>query len=185
MSNKSKKSKQINLVFSIVVGIAALAFFAYSSSPSEQRAEPRPIVEEIAPSQVRDLSSTEPSSAQAPGPTPGTVFPHQAVLGSAPVTAPDPSTIPEDLPEDLRQQLLAPPPELPEDLKAQLNAPPPSLPQDLKDQLANQPKELPADLQRQLAAPPPELPDDIKEAMKTPPRVVTIEEVNTPPDPGF
>ncbi len=92
----------------------------------------------------------------------------------------------EELPEDIQKALAKPeshdPNELPADLQAQLNAPPPELPEDLKRQLALPPQELPEDLKAQLNSPPPELPEDIKKALSMPPRVVTLDEVNTPPD---
>lgn len=91
-----------------------------------------------------------------------------------------------ELPSDIKDAMTKPeshsPEDLPEDLKAQLNAPPPELPEDLKRQLNLPPQELPEDLKAQLNSPPPELPEDMKKALSMPPRVVTIDEVNTPPD---
>lgn len=74
-------------------------------------------------------------------------------------------------------------PVIPPEFRDQLDSPPPQLPEDLRQQLAGPPPTLPADLQAQLDAPPPPLPDDIRRALQTPPRVVTEEEVNTPPNP--
>jgi hypothetical protein len=96
------------------------------------------------------------------------------------------NTTSNDIPSDIKDASSKPesndPNELPDDLKAQLNAPPPELPEDLKKQLAMPPQELPEDLKAQLNAPPPELPEDMKKALSAPPRIVTIDEVNTPPD---
>ncbi len=93
---------------------------------------------------------------------------------------------PTEIPDDIKQAIAKPesndPNDLPADLKAQLEAPPQELPEDLKRQLALPPQELPEDLKAQLNSPPPELPEDIKKALSIPPRIVTIDEVNTPPD---
>ncbi|MCB0324297.1 MAG: hypothetical protein KDD69_12025 [Bdellovibrionales bacterium] len=176
---RKNKATPFNFVVSAVVALGALAFFAASfDSTSDTKETPQPAATVKAPIAV-ESTKVESKTVAAPDvqPTPS------APLAALPQV--NPADIPADLPEDLRQALLSPPPELPDDLKAQLHAPPPELPEDLKQQLKNQPTELPPDLQRQLSAPPPEIPDDIKQALKVPPRVVTIDEVNTPVDPGY
>ncbi len=115
----------------------------------------------------------QPSDSMTSGDAPATVSENSPPASDGEL--PSPSAIPSTTPQDLG-------PPLPEDLQAQIDSAPPDLPDDLRQQLMSPPPELPPDLKAQLEAPPPEIPEDIKRALATPPRIVSEEEVNTPPN---
>lgn len=161
MSKQKKKS--INFFFSIAILLVAFAFFARTWMEIPEDTKKR----DALPEQQLLSSQPKPSRKEEQKPNPiDTTVEDSSLVGESDedeeLTAPagalveSPAlapapVIPPDLPDDLRQQLASPPPELPDDLKAQLNAPPA------------------------------ELPEDIKRALEIPPRIVTIDEVNTPP----
>ena len=162
---KKRSTSQINLWISLLVAVLALVFLAYHYRMPE-------------PDGSQRNGSTAP--VRPPQSSPGQ--PPEALPSPAPAAAMETARpVDANLPPDMAQALRNPPPELPADLKAQLQAPPPELPADLKRQLMAPPPPLPPDLKAQLQGPKPELPDDIKKAMRTPPRIVTLDEVNTPP----
>lgn len=68
-----------------------------------------------------------------------------------------------------------------EELESQMDLIAPKLPKELLDQLDSGTLELPEDLQAQLNAPPPPFPEDLIEALQIPPKMVTTDEVNSPP----
>ena len=156
MAKQTSKRKDFNLLFSVLIAVAAFLYFAFHDRGALPETKEQPAKE------------AQPGSVKKGG-SPDTAQQEKASTPLRPA-----------LPDDMVKALNDPPPELPDDLKAQLNAPPPPLPEDLKRQLMNPVRELPADLKAQLEGPKPELPDDIKQALKTPPRIVTIDEVNTP-----
>ena len=66
---------------------------------------------------------------------------------------------------------------------------PAAIPEDVSEQLNTEPAETPPDItppdiKAQLDQAQPELPEDIKRAIATPARIVSLDEVNTPPDNG-
>ena len=168
MTNKQKRRSQLNFIISSVVAVGALVFFAYLKRPDNKSvevapspAEPASKITEVQKAAVETQASS-PQTTDLPGLNKVVELPKEMTDAMKNASV--------ELPPDLKAQLEAQPPELPEDLKAQLNGPPP---------------ELPADLKAQLEAPAPELPEDMKRALATPPRVVTLDEVNTPPDTGL
>lgn len=150
-----QKKKSINFFFSIAILLVAFAFFARTWMDIPE------VSKELERLPGKPLSSPQKLREGSPAPnTTDNSDLHKQTEGAGNLTAPEDQvgelpepmgTISPDLPDDLRQQLASPPPELPDDLKAQLNAPPA------------------------------ELPEDIKRALETPPRIVTLDEVNTPP----
>lgn len=175
----SKKSSMsgLNFLFSLLIAGIALWFFAGGST--KQSDDKQPLV------QTQENESAEKKSAAKVASQPEDPSFQKAAVSSPYESTMAPESAPSDLPEGLRRQIMNSPTTLPPEMQAQLEAAPPELPEDLKKQLAMPPRELPADMAAQVMGAPPELPDDIKKALKTPPRVVTVEEVNTPPEPEF
>lgn len=151
---KKQRSSTTNLVITVLVALAALAYFSSGRSAGNHQERPQP--ERSSAPTPGDAAKPAPGdSAQVasggPGvPSSGVVTQPPAAPGTQADAFVKKMQANNELPDDLKRQLAAPPPELPEDLKAQLHAPPPELPEDLKQQ------------------------------MLIPPRTVTIDEVNHP-----
>lgn len=171
---------RVKLVITLLIAVGALAYFAWLS---RERMAPKPSVPADSTGNVTGQTQMDQApiapdiSDDLSGPSVGEETPSREQTG----LPSDAAGAVDELPQDIQDALKGPAPTLPEDLKRQLDAPPPELPEDLKRQLESPPPQLPDDLKAQLEAPPPELPEDIKRALATPPRVVSIEEVNTPP----
>ena len=166
-----KNNSSLNLWISTVVAVLALLFFAYRTRSSDK--------------QVHEVKSPSPVTS---APTRPEISKANLNLESA-TTSTLPANVPttrDSLSENRNSVFDGPLPgsNFPTQGQAiQLgNNPPPTLPDDLRQQLEAPPPELPDDLKAQLNSEPPELPEDIKKAMINPPRVVTIDEVNNPPE---
>ncbi|HQH28056.1 MAG TPA: hypothetical protein PLP17_11715 [Oligoflexia bacterium] len=163
---KNLNYSRFNMWLSVAVAVGALAAVVYLTKPAK-RAFDSPI-----PVSAKNADSTQktlvPPSPDKPA--------QDSFQNLAPMVVPE-------LSEKKHLNAEEPHPTIPPELQAQLEAEPPELPEEMKEQLRNPPRELPPDLKAQLEAPPPEIPEDIKRALQTPPRIVTLDEVNTPPSP--
>jgi type IV secretory pathway VirB10-like protein len=172
----SKKSSKNGFNFAISIVIAGLAFWFFTGEAKDKKPQTANAKQQAEKTPQNKIQNKQPAD-----------FSRNVAASTSdiPPEVNGQESAPSDLPEGLRRQIMNSPTSLPPEMQAQLDAAPPELPEDLKRQLAMPPRELPADMAAQVMGNPPELPDDIKKALKTPPRVVSIEEVNTPPEPEF